>query len=63
VLSAPVFTIKRNLSKGPIGLGAVALQGTGYKLRRWAFVRLDGAVAVSRIELSNPVLHVRDSKR
>jgi hypothetical protein len=56
----PVVHLKKDLGGGSIGIGAAALEGTGYQFRRWSHVRLLGAVAVSRIELSNPTMRVLD---
>jgi hypothetical protein len=58
----PTIHLDRDLSKGTIIVGAGAFEGSGYKFRRWAHLRLSGPLAISRIELSNPVLRI-DERR
>jgi hypothetical protein len=58
----PIIHLERDLSKGTIIVGAGAFEGSGYKFRRWSHLRLSGPVAISRIELSNPVLRI-DERR
>jgi len=56
--SWPTVHLMKDLSKSTIGIGAAALEGTGYQFRRWSHLRLVGPVALSRIALNNPTIRV-----
>lgn len=58
--SWPTVHLKKDLSKDSFGIGAAALEGTGYQFRRWSHLRLVGSVALARVELSNPTMRVLD---
>lgn len=58
----PTIHLERDLSKGTIIVGAGAFEDTGYKFRRWSHLRLTGPVALSRIELSNPLLRIEERR-